>query len=151
MRIKITIFLILFFNVFAWGQTSKSSLPTKTNDTLFVFIDSLQTTDLDYFKLTPKMIKKENVVKSEEQKYIYGNPKGGTVLIYLKNKYKSIPLSKILRTDFYDPKIVQFFIDNSVSLPEKSLQTSIGNLSKIEFKKRDTTVYEIRLTRKKMK
>jgi hypothetical protein len=147
MRIKTTILFVLIFSSIAWGQNFKSSLPSKTNDTLFIFIDSLQTTDIDYFNLTPKMIKKVNVIKSEEQKYIYGNPKGGTVLISLKRRYKSVKIGEILRKDFCKTKTVQFFIDNLVKSNEEFLQTSIKDFGRIEFVKKDTIVYEIRITK----
>ena len=92
MRFIFTI-LIITISFFTYGQ-NLNDISIRANreplDSLLNFIIKMD--DTEYFldtipdSINPNWIKKIEILKSEEQKYIYGND-NGVVLIYPKNRY----------------------------------------------------------------
>lgn len=150
MKMKMTFLFLLVFCTLTWGQKpNEILLLLQKNDTMFYFIETLRTTNIECFKLENKMIKIIKLVKNKEDKNIYGNFKGGTILIYLKKQYKNIKLKGILKEEIYDHNTIKFFIENSLTTKENILNFYVHNLSRIEFIKQNSTIEEIRLTKLK--
>ena len=149
MKKKMTILFLLVFNILTWGQKTNEILLPLKNDTMYYFIEKLKTTNLEYFNLEKGMIDKIEVLKKKEDTHLYGNPKGGTILINLKKKYKNIKLIGILEKQIYDHNTIKFFIDNLLTTKENILNLYLNDLTSIEFIKQDSTIEEIRLTKLK--
>ncbi len=99
------ILTILIFSIsfFTYGQNLNDisvQLNSKTLDSLPKFIIKMNKTE--YFldtipdSINPDWIKKIEVLKSKEQKYIYGNG-NGVIIIYPKKKYFE-QISSLLKT-----------------------------------------------------
>jgi hypothetical protein len=147
MKLIIIALLTMFISLLTYGQESKDSLPTATNDTFFHYLDNLRTNNLEYFDLDPNTIKDIFVIKGEDEKNIYGN-KAHPILIHFKKRYyKNLKLGQILKTDFYDTIATRFFIDNIPSTRDNTLSIFMKDFKKIEFVNQDSSIIEIRLTK----
>ncbi len=122
-------------------------MPTISKDTIYFYIENLQTTDIQYFNLDTSIIKAVNVFKNQDQKNIYGNPKGGKVMIYLKpNYFRGLKIGQLLKSDFYKSENMQFYVNNHFSTKKNFMNYKVKKLDKIVFIKRELEVCRMNLT-----
>jgi len=148
MKRSILILLILLLKLATYGQ--KCAMPTISKDTLYFYVENLQTTDIGYFNLDSTKIKSINVIKNEDQKNIFGDPKGGKVMIYLKpNYFRGLKIGQLLKSDFYKLEGMEFYVNNCLTTKKDFMNYKVIKLDKIEFVKRDIEVYRINVTTNK--
>jgi len=143
-RFALILFLLILKSVI-YGQGC--ALLSVSTDTIYYYIENLQTTEIEYFNLDTTNVRTVNVIKNENQKNIYGNPKGGKVIIYLKpNYFRGLKIGKLLKTEFYKSENVQFYVNNYLSTKKDFMNYKVKKLCKIEFIKQGLEVCRMNLT-----